>query len=260
MRRLRLAHAARHRAAHEHRALLGHLLGLLLAHRAAQQVGAAERVAGEHLRDLHDLFLVEDHAVGRLEHRLQVRVQIVDGRAARVVLARDEVLDHARLQRAGPEQRDQRDDVAEAVGLQPPDQILHAARFELEHRGGLAALQELDRSRHRPCGSALMSSGGSPACARRALMSRTAQSMMVSVRRPEEVELDQAGGLDVVLVELRDRSAAALFAVQRREVGEHGGRDHHAAGVHAGVARQALERAREVDELAHVGIARRRGA
>ena len=46
---------------------LRHLLGLLLAHRAAQQVGAAERVAGEHLRDLHDLFLVQDHAVGRAQ-------------------------------------------------------------------------------------------------------------------------------------------------------------------------------------------------
>ncbi len=45
-------------------ALLRHLLGLLLAHRPAQQVGAAERVAGEHLRDLHDLLLVEDDAVG----------------------------------------------------------------------------------------------------------------------------------------------------------------------------------------------------
>jgi hypothetical protein len=52
-------------------ALLRHLLGLLLAHRAAQQVGAAERVAGEHLRDLHHLLLVQDDAVGRLQHRLE---------------------------------------------------------------------------------------------------------------------------------------------------------------------------------------------
>ena len=36
----------------------------------------------------------------------------------------------------GPEQRDERDDVLEAVGLQAPDQILHAARLELEHRRG----------------------------------------------------------------------------------------------------------------------------
>jgi hypothetical protein len=32
--------------------VLGHLLGLLLAHRAAQHVGAAQRVAADDLRDL----------------------------------------------------------------------------------------------------------------------------------------------------------------------------------------------------------------
>jgi hypothetical protein len=59
---------------------LRHLLGLLLAHRAAQQVGAAERVAGQHLRDLHHLLLVQDDAVGRLQHRLEARVRVVIGR------------------------------------------------------------------------------------------------------------------------------------------------------------------------------------
>ncbi len=36
----------------------------------------------------------------------------------------------------------------------------------------------------------------------------------------EEVELDQARGLDVVLVELRDHAAALFVGVQRRELGE----------------------------------------
>jgi hypothetical protein len=64
-------------------ALLGHLLGLLLAHRPPQQVGAAQRVAGQHLRDLHHLLLIEDHAVGRFEHRLQARMQVAHGGAGR---------------------------------------------------------------------------------------------------------------------------------------------------------------------------------
>ncbi len=102
------------RAGDEDGTLLRHLLGLLLAHRAAQQVGAAERVAREHLRDLHDLLLVQDHAVGREQDGLQVRVQVVDAAADAAVLAVDEVVDHARLQRARPEQRDERDDVFEA--------------------------------------------------------------------------------------------------------------------------------------------------
>jgi hypothetical protein len=36
-------------------ALRGHLLDLLLAHRAPQEVRAAERIAAQHLRDLHHL-------------------------------------------------------------------------------------------------------------------------------------------------------------------------------------------------------------
>jgi hypothetical protein len=119
-------------------ALLGHLLGLLLAHRPAQHVGAAERVAGQHLRDLHHLLLVEDHPVGVPEHRFQVRGMQVIARRLAAVLAVDEVIDHARLQRPGTKQRHQRHDVLEAVRLQAADQVLHAARFELEHRRRLA--------------------------------------------------------------------------------------------------------------------------
>ncbi len=56
----------------------------------------------------------------------------------------------------------------------------------------------------------------------------------------EEVELHEAGGFDVVLVELGDDVLRALFAVERRKVREHGGRDHDATGVLAGVARAGL--------------------
>ena len=45
-------------------ALLGHFLGLLFAHGAAEHIGAAERVTGEDLRGLHDLLLVDHDAVG----------------------------------------------------------------------------------------------------------------------------------------------------------------------------------------------------
>jgi hypothetical protein len=58
-------------AGDEDLALLGHLLGLLLAHRATQQVGAAQAVTGRDLRRLHHLFLVHHDAVGVGQHRLQ---------------------------------------------------------------------------------------------------------------------------------------------------------------------------------------------
>ena len=50
----------------KNRALLCHLLGLFLTHRAAQEISPTQRIAGQLLRNLHHLFLVENDAVGRL--------------------------------------------------------------------------------------------------------------------------------------------------------------------------------------------------
>ena len=63
--------AALDRAGDEALALLVHLGADLLAHRPAQQVGLAERVPGDLLRDGHDLLLVHDQAVGLPQDRLQ---------------------------------------------------------------------------------------------------------------------------------------------------------------------------------------------
>src|SRR4029079_6487636 len=64
----------------------------------------------------------------------------------------------------------------------------------------------------------------------------------------EEVELDQADGLDIVLVELRDDDVVAAFAVERRKIRQRLRRDYDAAGMLAGVARQALEFARQIEQ------------
>ena len=136
-----LVDVARHRAVDKDVALLGHLFNVLLAHRAAQYIRAAQRVAADDLRDLHHLLLVHDHAVSRLERDFQFGMEIIRLRLA--MFAVDEVFHHARFQRAGTKQRDQRDDIFEGVGLQPLDQILHAARFKLEYRSGVAGLQQL---------------------------------------------------------------------------------------------------------------------
>ena len=73
--------------------------------------------------------------------------------------------------------------------------------------------------------------------------------------QPQEIEFHQPGCFDVVLVELRHRRRTALFAVQRGEIGQHRRCDDHAARVRAGIAREALEGSREIDEFAHVGVA-----
>ena len=116
-----------------------HLRLDLLAHGVAQHVGGAEAVAGQHLGDLHDLFLIDHHPEGRLEDLFQGRMQIVGLLVA--VLAGDIARDV--VHRPGPEQGHQRDDVLEAVGPQLAQHVAHARAFELEHPGGLAPRQHL---------------------------------------------------------------------------------------------------------------------
>ena len=75
---------------------------------------------------------------------------------------------------------------------------------------------------------------------------------MVSVVRPRKSNLTSPTELDVVLVELRHRRVGARLRVERAEIGELARRDQHAAGVHADVARQALELLGEREQLAHL--------
>ena len=73
--------------------LLGHLLGLLLTHGAAHDVGIAEAVSGEDLRRLHDLFLVDDDAVGLFEDALKPGVEV--GHLTQPMLTLDKLVHHA---------------------------------------------------------------------------------------------------------------------------------------------------------------------
>ncbi len=76
--RLRLVDAVLDRARDEALALLRHLVGLLLAHRAAQQIGFAETEAGELVGDLQHLVLVHDHAERLGGELLELGQQVVD--------------------------------------------------------------------------------------------------------------------------------------------------------------------------------------
>ena len=243
--------AALGRAGLELGALLRHFLGLLLAHRAAQQVGAAQRIAGQDLGDLHHLFLVHDDAVGGRQHRLQRRVR--ETHLGHAVLAVHPFAVHPAAQRAGAEQRGQRDDVLEGVGPGALEQLAHAARFELEHGDGVAAREQfvarLVGERQGGDVERRLAGGGAAGVDR---LHRPVDDRQRA--QAEEVELHQADRLDVVLVELGDRVAppamAVVFGEQRAEVLQRAGRDHHAAGVLAGVAGQVLELQGEVDEVA----------
>ena len=235
---LELVDAVLRRAGAEDRAVLGHLLGLLLAHRAAQQVCPAQRIAAQDLRGLHHLLLVDHDAVGLAQHVGHQRMRILHFLAA--VLARDEARDQ--VHRAGPVQRVERDQVFEPGRPGVAQHALHAAAFELEHRLGLAIGKQL-------VGGRVIERDVLEAKVLLALVAgsdQLARDLQDGQRRqPQEVELHQAGGLHVVLVVLAHGRLAARLLVQRREIGELARGDQHAAGMHADVARHAFELLRQ---------------
>ena len=118
-------------------ALRVHLRLDLLAHRAAQQVCAAETVAGEDLRRLHHLLLIDEDAVGFGEDAFEQRVRIGDRLAP--VLARAEQGNI--VHRPRPIQRDERDNVPKIGRLHRRQGAPHPFGFQLEHPDGVAALE-----------------------------------------------------------------------------------------------------------------------
>ena len=228
---------------------LGIHLGLdLLAHRAAQQIGAAQRVAGELAGDLHHLLLVDDDAIGLLEDRLEQRVQIfglLDAVLA-VDVARDVV------HRTRPIERVHRDDVVEAVGLELAQRVAHAAGFQLEHAGGLAPAEQIE-------GGLVVERQPGQLERRAALLDQPLGQRQQRERgQAEKIELDQARLLDVLHVELGHRHVGARIAVERHQLVERAVADHHAGGVGRGVARQALELLRDVDQALDLLVLARR--
>ena len=119
--------------------VLGHFLDLLLAHRAAQQISAAERVAGEQLRGLHDLFLVDQHAIGLFADRLQQRMIILDFHLAMPAL--DEIGDQ--VHRSRTIERHQRRDMFHRANLELFAEIAHSSRFQLEHTDGIGLVEKV---------------------------------------------------------------------------------------------------------------------
>ena len=224
--------------------VLRHFFGFFLAHGAAQQIGAAQRISPDDLGCQHDLFLVDHDAVGFAQNAFEEGVRISHVLAA--VFACHEARDI--FHRAGPVHRVERNQVFKARGQRLAQHALHAAAFKLEYGFGLAVLKQLV--------------GG--LVVKRHVVER--EVFLSLVARPDEVagqfhdgergqtqkvELHQAGSFHVVLVELAHGRVAARLLVQRAKVGELARRDQHATGVHADVAGQAFELLRQFDQRAH---------
>ena len=220
-----------------------HLLAAAaLGHRAAQRVGLGQAEAGDRTGDEQHLLLVDDDAVGVGEHLAHALVRDLD--RLQSVTPADERRDHLGFERTGAEQRYLRDDVFERRRLQPRRQVALAAALELEHPHGVRrgdhlvdariVLGQVERLRDRLLAHA---------CPRH--LDRFADRRVGP--QSQDVHLDQAERLDVVLVVLRDHGALGR-PLQRRPARDGIAGDDEAAEVGAQVHRAVVELLGEVEE------------
>ena len=233
-----LRHLVGQRALDEGLPLGVHLRLDLLAHGAAQQVGAAQAVVGEDLGNLHHLLLVDDDAKSLVEDTFEHRVQVVGLLAA--VLAGD-VAGNV-VHRAGAVEGDQRDDVLDAVGLEAAERVPHARAFQLEHAGRSTTPQHLVG---RPVVERQSGKVDLDPC----LAQHGARVVEHGERlQPQQVELHEAGHLGVLHRELGRRHLRARIAVERNQLAERPVADDDARGMGGGVAVQPFELERYLDQ------------
>ena len=227
-------------------ALRRHDLGVLLPHRLAQQVGLAERVAGDALRDLHHLLLVDDDAVRLLQDLLHPRHEVL--RLRRAVLAPHVLVDHAGVERAGAVERVERGEVLELRRARLAEQVDHAARLELEHALGAPFLEEAEDV-------GIVEREVVDVDVVSVLRLRRLDGVVDDRQRPqaEEVHLQEAHLLDHAHVELR-HDFIAVRAVERDVVRHRLRRDDDAGGVHAGVAGEPFELRADLDDARDLAV------
>jgi hypothetical protein len=105
----------------------------------AKQIGLTERIAGENLRGLHHLFLIDDDAVGLFQDRLELGVDVFRLLVAMLARAVGRDVRH----RARPIERDERDDVLEPVRLHVEQRAAHALAFQLEDADRFSTRQQV---------------------------------------------------------------------------------------------------------------------
>ena len=218
------------RALDELAALLGHFLRVFFAHRAAQQVGTAERVAGEQFGRVLHLFLIDHHAVGIAAHLFEQRMLVGGLLAAFFHL--DHLVDELHGTRAV--EREQVDDVINLLDLVFAAGFHHAAGFELEYAHRLAAVEQVEGRLvvERDLGD--VETRLVPADVLHSLMDHG------EVSQAEEVHFQKAHLSDGTHVVLRDHFAL-VAAGERHVIIEFAVADHDAGGVDAHVAVESFE-------------------
>ena len=172
---------------------------LLFAHRPAQQIGLPQSEAAHDRSDLHDLFLIKDHAESIAQNRFQHRMLVYA--LSRAMATADKVLDHAAVQRTRTVQRHQGNQVVKPFRPELLDQVGHPRRFHLKHADGLATRQ------HR-AGGRVFQRNGINVDVYAAMGANQIDRIANHRQRPQsqQIHLQEADLFDAVFVELgRDK-------------------------------------------------------
>ena len=110
-------------------ALLFHYRCLFLTHGAAEQITSSKGITPQGTYNLHNLLLVHNTPVSRLQNRLQLRAVI--GNASCIILSLNILRNE--IHGAGAVQGNPRDNILQAFRLQFFHKISHSAAFQLEH-------------------------------------------------------------------------------------------------------------------------------
>ena len=110
-------------------ALFFHDRGLLFGHCSTYQVASAQSITGQVTHDLHNLLLIYDTSISRLQNRLQLRAVITN--RVRTVFAPDILRNE--IHRARTVQGNSRDYIFKALRFQFFHEVLHSRAFKLEH-------------------------------------------------------------------------------------------------------------------------------
>ena len=153
------------------------------------------------------------------------------------------------VHRAGPVQRVERNQIFQPRRFGVLEHALHAGAFKLKHRLRASVLKQRVS---RPVFQV-------DVFKRKVFLPRmaaddkfTRQLQNGQRRQSQKVELDEASGFHVVLVKLADRRTAAGLLIQRAKIRQPPRRNQHAPGVHADIARQPFELARQLQQRVNV--------
>ena len=214
--------------------LLHLLAGTPRSHRPPEPVRLARGEARDRDGDVHDLFLVQDHAEGLAQDRSQAGMEILDRLEA---LAAAQVwMNGVALDRPRPDDRDLHDQIVQVCRARLGERLHLGPTLHLEDADRVRGLKHLEHFRDVFRQEVEVYRGGAVAFDQLERFVDRGQHAQA-----EQVQLDQLECLDIALVELDDHSVGHGGTLDRRDVDQRRGRHEHAAGVDAEVAREAVD-------------------